>query len=168
MKSFKTKSEIGAEVRVLVMDVDGTLTDGKINISYQGELYKSFDVKDGYGILKILPEFGITPVIITGRTSGIVEHRSAELNIKHLYQGVTDKAVCLNMVVDTLHVSYDQVACIGDDLNDLPMMKLCGMKGCPSDAVSEVRAICDYVCKAAGGQGAVREFIEWLTKSGKD
>ncbi len=151
------------KIRCLVMDVDGTLTDGQIHISSEGELFKSFDVKDGYGIHKLLPQYGIIPVIITGRRSAIVERRAKELEIGHLYQGVTDKAACLRELAAALEIPLAQIACIGDDLNDLPMLELCGVCGCPADAVQAVRDSCDYVCAAPGGHGAVREFIEWLT-----
>lgn len=149
-------------VRVLVMDVDGTLTDGMIHISESGELFKSFDVKDGYAIGNMLPAHGITPVIITGRQSEIVKRRAEELKICHLYQGVKDKGVCLQTIAEELHVSLDQIACIGDDLNDLSMMNICGVTGCPADAVEGIKKGCDYICQAPGGHGAVREFVEWL------
>lgn len=149
---------------VLVMDVDGTLTDGQIHISLDGELFKSFDVKDGYGIHTILPQYSIVPVIITGRRSAIVERRAEELGIEHLYQGMADKAACLRELTAALGIPLSEIACIGDDLNDLPMMELCGVTGCPADAVQEVKDRCGYVCQAHGGHGAVREFIEWLIR----
>ena len=150
-------------VRVLIMDVDGTLTDGKIHISAQGELFKSFDVKDGYSISITLPQHKIIPVIITGRTSTIVEHRAKELGIKYLYQGIKDKRECVQMVSSELGIPLEQMACIGDDLNDLVMMELCGVRGCPSNAVNEVKKIADYIAASEGGRGAVREFVDWLT-----
>ncbi len=149
-------------IKVLIMDVDGTLTDGKIYMGNSGECFKAFDIKDGYGIHNILPTYSITPVIITGRTSAIVERRAAELGIIQLYQGVLDKEECLRQIAESNSVSLAEIACIGDDVIDIPMMNLCGVSGCPSDAVTEVRERCDYVCKASGGQGAVREFIEWV------
>ena len=156
------------KLSVLVMDVDGTLTDGKIHIAATGESFKSFYVKDGYGINVVLPAHGIIPVIITGRTSEIVAHRARELRIQHLYQNVHNKAKVLQNIVLEMGVPLENVACIGDDLNELPMMQLCGICGCPSDAVSEVKAACDYVCEAPGGHGAVREFIEWMTQMDED
>lgn len=149
-------------IQMLVMDVDGTLTDGKIYISQQGELFKAFDVMDGYGIRHILPKLHIIPVVITGRISSIVEHRCSELGISHCYQGIKDKAECLNKVARTLSIPLDQIACIGDDENDLPMLKLCGVKGCPKNGFNKVKENCDYICNNCGGNGAVREFIEWL------
>ena len=151
-------------IRMLVLDVDGTLTDGQINMGPAGELFKSFEVKDGYGIKHLLPESGIVPVIITGRKSVIVENRARELGIEHLYQDVKDKTVCLRAVAEKLDVPVEQAACVGDDLNDLPMMEICGMAACPGNAVQAVKERCDYVCAAAGGRGAVREFIDWLLR----
>lgn len=150
------------DILALVMDVDGTLTDGKIYMGANGEVLKAFSVKDGYGIGKILPQYGIDPIIITGRSSAIVEQRARELGIQSLYQGIDDKQACLCAISLERKVSFEQIACIGDDLNDLPMMLLCGIKGCPADAAAEVKAVCDYICTTSGGQGAVREFIEWI------
>ncbi len=150
------------EIKLLVLDVDGTLTDGQINMGPEGELFKSFDVKDGYGIKILLPQLGIVPVIITGRRSAIVENRARELGIEHLYQGVGDKAECLRMVSEKLNIPLEQAACMGDDLNDLLMMGLCGFSACPGDAVQAVKDRCNYVCKSYAGHGAIREFVDWL------
>lgn len=159
------KNRTDAHVKLFIMDVDGTLTDGKIYIGSGGEIMKAFDVKDGYGIHNILPQYGIIPIIVTGRTSAIVEYRAKELGIRHLYQGVTDKAKCIRNISVALNASFEQMACIGDDLNDLPMMELCGVSGCPEDAVQAVKDKCDYICIHSGGNGAVREFIEWLIRT---
>lgn len=159
------KDQTNACVKLLIMDVDGTLTDGKIYIGSSGEVMKAFDIKDGYGIHNILPQYGIVPVIITGRTSAIVECRAKELGIVHLYQGVADKAKCVHDISQALNVPFEQIACMGDDLNDFPMMRFSGIRGCPSDAADRIKSICDYVCKAPGGHGAVREFIEWLVQN---
>ena len=152
------------KIRMLVLDVDGTLTDGSINMGPAGELFKVFDVKDGYAIRNILPQHGIVPVIITGRTSAAVENRARELRIEHLYQGAADKVACLRAVSEKLDIPLEQAACMGDDLNDLPMMELCGVTGCPRDAVQAVKDRCGYICTAPGGRGAVREFIEWIVE----
>ena len=144
------------------MDVDGTLTDGKINIGESGELFKAFSVKDGHGINRILPQCGIDPVIITSRRSKIVEHRAAELHIRYLYQGVPDKVETLSRLLDDLHLTFDNCAYIGDDINDRLCMEKCAISGCPADAVEEIKEIADYVCDRMGGEGAVREFIEYL------
>lgn len=149
-------------IKMLVMDVDGTLTDGVIYMSGQGEVMKAFDIKDGYAIKHILPTFGITPVIITGRKSGIVERRAEELDILELHQGVSDKVSVLRAVAEKHSVEADEIAYIGDDLNDLPAIAFCGFTACPKNAVDEVKQRVDYVCRKAGGRGAVREFIDLI------
>lgn len=153
------------KTKILVMDVDGTLTDGKIYMSGSGELFKAFDIKDGYGINEILPRFGIVPVIITGRTSKIVENRARELGITELYQGKHEKLETMLQVMEKFECVPEEVAYIGDDILDIPCMERCGLVGCPSDAVDEVKAIATFVASKEGGRGAVREFIEWLTGS---
>lgn len=147
---------------MLVMDVDGTLTDGHIYIGTEGEAMKAFHVQDGYGIVHILPKIGIVPVIITGRSSKIVEKRASELKIKHLYQGVADKLAKLKEIAADAGVVPEEIAYIGDDLNDLECIRYCGITACPADAVPKVKVAVNYVCKREGGRGAVREFIERL------
>ena len=151
-------------IKLLFMDVDGTLTDGIIYMGSDGELCKAFNVKDGYGIRDILPQYGIVPVIITGRASKIVENRAAELGISEIYQGIRDKAVLMQQIMEKYDCPTNAAAYIGDDLLDLPCIQLCGVSGCPSNAVHAVKSACDYICKLQGGKGAVREFIEWLVE----
>lgn len=148
-------------VKMLVMDVDGTLTDGRIYIGNEGEIMKAFDVKDGYAIVK-LRNNGIEPVIITGRNSKIVQLRAKELNIIELYQGVTDKLQQLKQVAENFKCTPEEIAYIGDDENDLACMGYCGVTGCPEDAVDRVKKSVKYICQREGGRGAVREFIEWI------
>ena len=143
------------------MDVDGTLTDGKIYMSANGELMKAFNIKDGYAIAR-LRDYGIEPVIITGRSSEIVKQRCVELQIKELHQGIENKGYKLREVCEKQHVELSQVAYIGDDLNDLSCMKICGYSACPSDAMKQVKDSVSYVCRAKGGDGAVREFIDHI------
>lgn len=150
------------KVKLFIMDVDGTLTDGRIYIGAQGEIMKAFDARDGYAIAHILPQLGITSAIITGRFSSIVEHRAKELEIMELYQGVSDKLATLRAVVEKFGVSADEVAYIGDDLNDIDCIRYCGVTACPADAVSEVIDAVDYLCHHDGGRGAVREFIDYI------
>lgn len=151
-------------IKLLFMDVDGTLTDGKIYMGNNGEIAKSFNVKDGYGIHELLPQYGIVPVIITGRSSKIVECRAREIGIKELYQGKHEKMDTFIEILRKYNCKYTDAAYIGDDILDLPCMKLCAVTACPSDAVDQVKKYCDYVCHASGGNGAVREFIEWIIK----
>ena len=149
-------------IKYLVMDVDGTLTDGKIYMGSNGEVCKAFHAKDGLGISMLAIPNGIEPVILTGRTSEIVVNRCKELGIHRVYQGVRDKKAELHKQIDDLSA----VAYIGDDLNDLVCMQTVkahgGLVGCPSDAADAVVKLADFVCVHTGGNGAVREFIEWL------
>lgn len=147
-------------VKLLVMDVDGTLTDGRIYIDAQGEVMKAFDVRDGYAIAHILPTMGIIPVIITGRSSKIVEQRAKELKITELYQGISDKLSCLKTVAEKYNVQPENIAYIGDDVNDLECIQYCEKTACPQDAIDEVKRYVEYVCSREGGRGAVREFID--------
>lgn len=149
-------------VEYLVMDVDGTLTDGKIYMGSEGELCKAFNIKDGCGIHDILIPAGIIPVIITGRKSEIVLNRCRELDIGEVHQGISNKLETLLCVASDL----SKVAYIGDDINDLTCMcavkEAGGLIGCPFDAAKKILDISDYVAEHRGGEGAVRDFIEWL------
>ena len=110
---------------------------------------------------------GIVPVIITGRSSKIVERRAAELKIIHLHQGISDKLTKLREVAAELGVCAEEIAYIGDDLNDLDCIRYCGLTACPADAVPEVLKVVDYVCSRNGGRGAVREFIDKFMSEAK-
>lgn len=155
-----------SKLRFLVMDVDGTLTDGKIYMGVNGEVMKAFDIKDGYGIHDILPQLGITPVIITGRNSTIVQNRSKELGISLLYQGVKDKVGKLKEFLSEQGSEPSEVAYAGDDLNDLQCMQYVkengGLIGAPQDACKQVKEIATFIADSVGGNGAVREFIDYL------
>jgi 3-deoxy-D-manno-octulosonate 8-phosphate phosphatase (KDO 8-P phosphatase) len=148
-------------IKMLVLDVDGTLTDGKIYIGSQGELMKAFNVKDGLGIVKLQTQH-IVPVIITGRVSRIVEQRAKELGITEVHQGIKNKVKLLRQIADRYEYDLKELAYIGDDENDIESMKLCGFVGCPADAAYSVIEIADFVCKRNGGEGAVREYIDYL------
>lgn len=148
-------------VKLLILDVDGTLTDGKIYMSASGELMKAFNIKDGCGITQLL-KHGVVPVIITARSSAIVEQRCKELKISHIYQGIENKADKLKSLCQDLNISLDQCAYIGDDLFDMECMQLCGLTAAPADAVKEIKRLATYVCSAKGGDGAVREFCDYI------
>lgn len=155
-------------ISCLIMDVDGTLTDGKLYIGNDNEIFKAFNIKDGYGIRDVLILSGIIPVVLTGRQSKIVENRCKELGITELYQGVKNKEKVLKEITDKLAINYSRCAYIGDDLNDLVCMRRIknegGFIGCPADAIEQVREIADFVSAKNGGEGAVREFIEWIVE----
>lgn len=149
-------------IKYLIMDVDGTLTDGRIFIGNNGEEYKAFNVKDGLAIKNLLVPSGIIPVVITGRVSKIVDIRCKEIGITQIYQGVDDKVKKMHIIVDDL----SSVCYIGDDLNDIQCMikvkSAGGIVVCPNDAVKAVKEVADYVCKNNGGCGAVRECIDYI------
>ena len=150
-------------IKLVLLDVDGTLTDGGIYRGNNGEELKKFNVKDGYAIVnaqKLSIEFGI----ITGRKSELVEIRAKELKIKYLYQGISEKTVILEEIMKKDSLSKEEIAYMGDDLNDLLIMKQVGLSGTPKDAVDEVIQVADFVSKKNGGSGAVREFIEYILK----
>ena len=149
-------------IKVFVMDVDGTMTDGKIYMGHHGEEFKAFNIKDGYGVHEILPRFGIKTVILTGRKSDIVDNRAEELEIDYVFQNVKDKKAALLDFTEEFGCALSQVAYIGDDMIDISAMQLCGFKGSPADAALEVKSICDFVSEKKGGDGAVRDFIDWL------
>ena len=146
--------------KLFVMDVDGTLTDGKIYMSANGEIMKAFHVKDGYGIANILKEKGIQTAIITGRKSEIVEQRAKELKIDYVYQGVHDKLSCLKKLVGEIGCSMKEVVYVGDDVNDLDCMAEVGLSCCPNDAHKRVKDSVGLVAQTKGGEGAVREIID--------
>lgn len=153
-------------IKYVVVDVDGTLTDGKVYMGNYGEVQKAFSVKDGYAVNYILKPAGITPIVITARTGDIVINRCTEIGIRDVYQGILNKLEKVNELMDS--GSLSECSYFGDDILDLECMeriKECGgVVGCPADAVARVRAIADYVCMAKAGEGAFREFSEWLTE----
>ena len=144
----------------MVLDIDGTLTDGKIYMGEQGEIFKAFNIKDGYGIGSILPQMKIVPVILTGRKSKIVEQRAKELNIKYIFQGVKDKKAVLSEFLKSEGFTYEEVIYMGDDLIDLECISVSGFSACPNDAIDIIKENVNYVCRKKGGEGAVREVID--------
>jgi len=149
-------------IKLLVIDVDGTLTNGSIIYGNGGAELKSFSVKDGL-ILKILPELGIKTIILTARESESVYQRGKELGI-NVIPSVSNKESELIKIINKHKITFEQTAYIGDDLNDYAAMKQCGFKSCPVDAVSAIKAICDYISPLGGGFGAVRDICEELLK----
>ena len=146
------------KIKMLVMEVDGTMTDGNIYMSANGETFKAFNIKDGYTIYT-LGKYDITPVIITGRESQIVARRAEELKITEVHQGVHDKLAKLHEVMDKAGVAIEEVAYIGDDYNDLDCMKACGYVGCPADAEDIIKHVVDYIFQTRSGEGVIREFV---------
>ena len=150
-------------IKLILLDVDGTLTDGGIYRDETGNEIKKFNVKDGYAIVHA-SNLGIDFGIITGKKSKLVEIRANELKIKYLYQGISEKTKSLEKIINITGLKKEEIAYMGDDLNDLHIMKETGLTGAPKDAVKEVLDIVDFVSLKNGGEGAVREFIEFVLK----
>lgn len=166
---YKEKQELSTEsvtaslqkIKLLALDVDGVLTDGSIYISPAGEVFKGFNAKDGMGISCALRS-GLQIAVITGRQSPIVERRCEELGITLLHQGVKDKRLALQQMAQKLGLVREEIAYMGDDLNDIPAFKASGLNLVPADAAIEVMAVADIITKASGGRGAVREAITMI------
>lgn len=150
------------KLKLLVMDVDGTLTDGAMYMTDSGEQMKAFNAKDGLGLASLLPAMGITPVIITGRGGACLHKRCEQLGITEIYENVSDKGAVLDELLMRMNLTPDAVASIGDDVNDLPLFQRSAVSACPCDAVEAVKPRVTYVLPVAGGKGAVRAFIECL------
>lgn len=152
-----------AEIKLLVIDVDGTMTDGGIYYDASGNEIKKFNTKDAAGIFAARYA-GIKTMVLTGRNSVAVKKRMKELKIDYIYQGISDKYCFLSNFMINNGLSKECVGYIGDDLNDLKSMQLAGVVCCPGDACDEVKQISNYVAKALGGYGAVRESITYILK----
>jgi len=148
-------------IKLIVLDVDGVLTDGKIIYDSNGREYKSFNVKDGYGIKKAI-ERGIEVAVISGRRSVAVEKRCKELGVGWIFQSVEDKLSVLEKLLEELDLQLEEVAAMGDDVPDIEVLKRVGFSGAPADAVKEVKNIVNFISSRKGGEGAVREFIDYI------
>ena len=146
-------------VKLLVMDVDGTMTDGKVYYSKNGEELKCFSIRDGLGIV-LLKLSGIEVAILTSENSNIVKARASKLNIDHVVLGSKDKGSDLLILVQKLGIEVSETAFIGDDINDLNALNEAGLSVCPNNAVDQVKQMCDIVCENDGGFGAIRELSE--------
>ena len=151
------------KIKVFITDVDGILTDGSIFLGNNGEEFKAFNSQDGMGI-KLAQREGIETAIITGRESRIVERRANELDISEVYQGIDDKVNVLKELMEKYEVDYNQIAYIGDDLNDLPVLKKVGLSFTAANGVDQVKKIADYITEKSGGRGAVREAIDLILR----
>ena len=151
------------KIKLVAFDVDGVLTDGSLTFDEKGHEYKTFNAKDGQGIVN-LNKAGIITAIITARKSGTVKHRAINLNIKELHQGSKNKIETLEKIIAKYGISYDEIAYMGDDLPDICILEKVAIKGCPQDAVDEVKAIANFVSSKNGGKGAVREFCDYILK----
>lgn len=164
MSDSSSVQERASNIKLLLMDCDGVLTDGRIWILDEGEDQKAFNTKDGLG-MEVLHRAGIRSGIISGRKSSAVERRARALGVTFIHLGCNDKLKVFEETLSTAGVTSEQVAYIGDDLSDLPVMSRCGLAIAVADASSETISKAHYVTKAAGGNGAVREVIELILKA---
>jgi 3-deoxy-D-manno-octulosonate 8-phosphate phosphatase (KDO 8-P phosphatase) len=155
------RSSALARIRLLVLDVDGVLTDGRLHYGPEGEQHKVFHVRDGSGI-KALQAAGVTVAVISGRNSQAVARRCADLGITEVAQGIDDKAAAFEALRARLGVAAADCACIGDDTPDVPLMNRVGLAIAVADAHADARAVADRRTRLPGGQGAVREACDWL------
>lgn len=151
-------------IKILVLDVDGTLTDGKLYMDDKDNALKAFNVRDGFAIVNWL-KLGGEVAILTGKSSNIVERRAKELGIKYVVQGSKNKTQDLKKILERLNLSFENVAYMGDDLNDIGLMKKIALPACPHDAVLEVLEICKFISNKNGGEGAVRDLLEHIMKA---
>lgn len=154
-----------SKIRLLLLDVDGVMTDGRIIYDNNGTEIKAFDVKDGHG-LKLVQRAGIKTGIITGRESAVVAHRAAELGFDYLYQGAKDKLIPYRQILQDSGFTDAEVAYVGDDVIDLPILMRVGFAVTVADAVPDVKPLVHHVTERKGGRGAVREVCDLLLKRG--
>lgn len=157
-------TDAAARVRVLVLDVDGVLTDGRLYYGARGEVLKVFHVRDGLG-LKRLAAAGVTLAVISGRRSGMTTRRCRELGVRHLLQGMEDKLAAFHRLRGRLGVPAGACACVGDDVPDVPLMREVGLSFAVADAHPQVRNAAHVITQLPGGRGAVREICDYLLEA---
>jgi 3-deoxy-D-manno-octulosonate 8-phosphate phosphatase (KDO 8-P phosphatase) len=151
--------KIASKIKLLAFDVDGVMTDGSITYDENGIEYKTFNAKDGHGLAK-MAKSGFITAIITGRNNGTVDKRATDLRVTEVYQGVKNKLPIIEAIMQKYGLDFSQVAYMGDDEPDIPILEKVGLSACPADAVDRVRNICDFVSSKNGGRGAVRELCD--------
>lgn len=150
-------------IKLVAFDVDGVLTDGSLTFDEEGHEYKTYNAKDGQGIVN-LNKAGIVTAIITARDNGTVFHRAKNLGIKELHQGSKNKIATLEEIMKKYNFTFDEIAYMGDDLPDICILEKVKLKGCPFDAIDEVKAVANFVSSKCGGRGAVREFCDYILR----
>ena len=160
-KSLREKLQ---HIKILIMDVDGVMTDGRIIINDDGRETKNFDVRDGHGI-KLVQRYGIEVALLTGRQSEVVKHRANELGITEVHQKIFNKKEVFAEILQKNNLNAYQAAFIGDDIIDVPVLKEAGFSATVADAIDIVKKTVDYVTKNKGGRGAVREVCEMLLQA---
>lgn len=153
-----------AKIKLLLLDVDGVLTDNRLIYGDDGQEYKAFYTRDGHGMV-LLQKSGVEIGIITGRKSNLVTKRMSDLKVKHVYQGVPDKLPTFEALIQSTGLSLDQIAYMGDDILDLPILTRVGLATCPKDSDPDVLSRVDFVSQHIGGRGAVRELCELIMRA---
>jgi 3-deoxy-D-manno-octulosonate 8-phosphate phosphatase (KDO 8-P phosphatase) len=151
-------------IKLLILDVDGVMTDGRIIMDHEGHEIKHFDARDGHG-LKIIQRYGIEVVLLTGRKSEVVNHRARDLGIKDVYQGLVNKKDVLEEILQKHNLPASAAAFLGDDIVDIPVLKRVGFSAAVADALDVVKKSVDYVTGHKGGRGAVRELCELILQA---
>ena len=153
------------QIKLLLTDCDGVLTDCGVYYGADGELLKKFNIKDGMGVQRLRSLAKIQTGIITGEVSPSIIKRAAKLQITELHLGIKDKFAILIQIMVNHNLTKDQIAYIGDDVNDIEIMQNVGLSACPADAISFTKNIADYICEMKGGEGCFREFAELIIAS---
>lgn len=156
--------EVAKKIKLLAFDVDGVMTDGSVTYDENGVEYKTFNVKDGHGIVRA-NKSGFITAIITARNNGTVQHRAENLKITEIYQGRQYKLPALDEILAKYNLTYENVAYMGDDIPDICVLERVALAGCPQDAVKEVKEVCNFVSFLNGGRGAVREFCDFILEA---
>ncbi|MGA2525868.1 MAG: HAD-IIIA family hydrolase [Smithellaceae bacterium] len=160
-KNIKEKLK---DIKLLILDVDGVMTDGRIIMDDDGREMKNFDVRDGHG-LKIIQRYGVKVALLTGRESEVVQHRARDLEIKEVYQGALNKKDVFEKILLKHNLPATAVAFLGDDIVDIPVLRRVGFSAAVADALDVVKKSVDYITNNRGGHGAVREICEMILQA---
>ena len=164
LESRNNLVEVAKKIKLLAFDVDGVMTDGSVTYDENGIEYKTFNVKDGHGIVRA-NKSGFITAIITARNNGTVKHRAENLKITEIYQGQQYKLPALEEIMKKYGFSYENVAYMGDDIPDICILEKVALACCPDDAVYEVQEVCNFNSRSGGGRGAVRELCDFILEA---
>lgn len=156
--------KIAKDIKLVAFDVDGVMTDGSLTFTEDGKEIKTYDAKDGLGVV-MLGSAGLITSIITARNNGTVKHRAEILGIKELYMGAKNKIIALEELINKYNLKPSEISYMGDDLPDICVLERVGLKCCPNDAVDEVKKVCNFISSKGGGKGAVRELCDFVLEA---
>jgi len=149
------------KIKVVITDVDGVLTDGGMYYTKDGDIMKKFHARDGMGVT-LLRKTGIPTIIVTKEETEIVKKWAERMKVEKLYKGIVQKEILITTICNEYHITNEEISYIGDDINDVELLKKVGLSAVPNDGVIEAKNICDYVCKSNGGEGAFRELVDMI------